>query len=415
MLTTIDDRSRRVAGDGLVLLVVVAATACLLTLVEGLIHHNGMIDLGVYRKGAWAFVHGRSPFGTRLPGPHLPFTYTPFSSVVFAPLTYLSMHVAMVVHTFVSLCALCLSCWIVLERARPGRMAVSHLVALVAGAAVVVFFSEPVLQTLGFGQINLVLMAMVLLDLVALGSRRWSGVLLGIAAGIKLTPIVFIAYLVVVRRTRAAVVASISAAATVALGWVLMPGPSRTYFTSLMWNERRVGNVEYVGNQSLNGMWTRILHGDVAARPYWALSALVVGVLGMGVAWLVHERFGEPAGVATAAVVGLLVSPISWSHHWVWWMVPAFLLATEAWRSRSVRAGALAFAWSLPFYVAPFWFVPHRNHRTYPHGLVQQLAASAYVVVGLVGLTVTGVWLVRARRRAAIPAAWSPAGASTGG
>ena len=197
-----DSRASHVA-DRVAILTMAAATACLLTILEGVLHRNGMIDLGVYRKGAWAFVHGRSPFATALPGPRLPFTYTPFSAVVFAPLAYLSMHVATVVHTFLSLSAMCVGCGVVLERAH-GRTPLRHLVAMVSVAAVIVFFSEPVLQTLGFGQINLILMAMVLVDLVAWESKPWSGVLVGIAAGIKLTPLVFVAYLVVVRRYRAA-------------------------------------------------------------------------------------------------------------------------------------------------------------------------------------------------------------------
>jgi alpha-1,2-mannosyltransferase len=388
--------------DRVTLLMMAAATACLLTILEGVIHRNGMIDLGVYRKGAWAFVHGRNPFGTALPGPHLPFTYTPFSAVVFAPLAYLSMHVATLVHTFLSLSAMCVGIGVVLERAY-GRTSQRHLVAMVSIAAVIVFFSEPVLQTLGFGQINLILMAMVLVDLVAWEGKPWSGVLVGIAAGIKLTPLVFVLYLVVVKRYRAAAIAATTAALTVALGWILMPGSSWEYFSSLMWDARRVGNVNYVGNQSLNGMWTRLLGSDTAAKPFWAISALVVLVVGLRLASRVHARLGEPAGLAVCAVVGLLVSPISWSHHWVWWMVPAFLLVIEAWRRRSIELAVWAGVWSLPFFVAPFWFVPHKDHHALPHGLLQQLAASAYVWVGLIGLGVVWVWTVRDRRRVVVP------------
>ena len=116
-----------------------------------------------------------------------------------------------------------------------------------------------------------------------------------------------------------------------------------------------------------------------------------------------HGRLGEPAGLAVCAVVGLLVSPISWSHHWVWWMVPALLLAVEAWRSRSVELAMWTAVLSLPFFVAPFWFVPHHDHHVYPHGLLQQFAASAYVWVGLVGLGVVWAWTLRDRRRVVVP------------
>jgi alpha-1,2-mannosyltransferase len=107
---------------------------------------------------------------------------------------------------------------------------------------------------------------------------------------------------------------------------------------------------------------------------------------------------GEPAGIAVCAVTGLLVSPISWSHHWVWWILPALVLAHAAWTRRSGWLAAATALWAVWFYVGPFWFVPHRNHRDYPHGVLQQIQSSAYVWVGLVALMVTAVGILRSRR-----------------
>jgi alpha-1,2-mannosyltransferase len=261
--------------------------------------------------------------------------------------------------------------------------------------AIAAYFSEPVLQTLGFGQVNLVLMALVVLDLVAWRQARWSGVLTGIAVGIKLTPLVFVAYLLAVGRRRTAVVASASATATILVGLVVLPTPTRQYFLDLMWNPRRVGNVGYVGNQSLNGMWARLLPGRPVAHLLWLASAAAVFGLGIWTARRVHHRLGEPGGIAVAAVTGLLVSPISWSHHWVWWILPALVLCRTAWVRRSWGVLALCVAWTAPFYAGPFWFVPHLHHTDVPHGVGPQLVASTYVLVALVALVATATWLSR--------------------
>jgi dolichol-phosphate mannosyltransferase len=219
------------------------------------------------------------------------------------------------------------------------------------------------------------------------------GVLIGVAAGIKLTPLIFVAHLLLTGRRRAAAVATTTAAATAVLGWILMPGPSHTYFLHLMFDDRRVGAPGFVGNQSLNGLWTRLMHGYAPARPFWDLSAVLVLVVGLWTARRVNARLGEPHGLAVAAVTGLLVSPISWSHHWVWFVVPALILAWEARRARSIGLAVVALAWSVPFYVGPFWLIAHRNYRAVPPVGWQRPLADSYTLVGLVALVALAVWV----------------------
>ena len=371
-----------------------AAVSLALTVLHRLTIRRSLIDLQVYRKGAWGFLHRHEIYGPGLPGPRLPYTYTPFSTVVFSPLSMMPLEAAKAVHTFISVCALFATIALII-RALSGAPRLSpRLVALASLVTFLAYWSEPVRETLGFGQINLLLMALVAVDMLALGRTRWHGVLIGIAAGVKLTPVLFIAYLFVTARRRPAVVAAISFVSSIALGWVLMPNSSYTYFFHLMFEDRRIGNPRYVGNQSLNGMWFRLVNSYHASRPLWALSALAVLVVGLWTAQRMYRRFGEPRGLAVAIVTGLLVSPISWSHHWVWWILPALVIADAAWRVRSIGVGLLAVAWSVPFYVGPFWLIARRNYRKFPPVGWQRPLADSYSILALVALGVTAICML---------------------
>lgn len=374
--------------------VLMAAT---LTAVHRLTCKRHLIDMQVYRKGAWAFLHGRNLYGPGLPGPKLPYTYTPFSTVVFAPLSVLPLQTAMVAHTFVSLAALFVSLGLVVMELSRRPQPIVTVVGLTTAAMVIAYWSEPVVQTLGFGQINLVLMGMVVVDLLAFRNRRWCGVLIGIAVGIKLTPLLFVAYLLLTQRRRAAITAGVTAAGTVALGWVLMPGPSSRYFFHLMFDARRIGAPGFVANQSLDGMWVRTIHGYAGSRPFWDLSAVLVLSTGLWTARQMHDRLGEPHGLAIAAVTGLLVSPISWSHHWVWWTIPALIGVMWTWRQRSALIGVLTMVWSAPFFIGPFWRIAHRNYRAVPPVGWQHVLADAYTLTGLIALAAVSLWAWRTR------------------
>src|SRR5207244_8037628 len=131
---------------------------------------------------------------------------------------------------------------------------------------------------LGFGQVNLLLMLLVLVDLAQPDGRRWKGAGVGLAAAIKLTPAIFIGYLVLTRRLRAAVVACATFAAAVALGFLALPAPSRRFwFGGLFLNSERVGGVAYAGNQSVNGALVRLFGGVCQARPEWFAVAVLIG------------------------------------------------------------------------------------------------------------------------------------------
>ncbi|MCO5969908.1 glycosyltransferase family 87 protein [Actinoallomurus soli] len=158
-------------------------------------------------------------------------------------------------------------------------------------------------KTLWFGQINLILMALVLTDLRQGDGRRWEGVGIGIATGIKLTPGIFIAYLLFTRGFRAAAVAIAAFLSTIVVGFVALPHESRQYWgDGLFMSPSRVGPADWVGNQSLYGMLVRFFGGENAARPYWLGTVVVVGAVGLWLAARQSRGGREPAvAVITAA------------------------------------------------------------------------------------------------------------------
>jgi alpha-1,2-mannosyltransferase len=163
-------------------------------------------------------------------------------------------------------------------------------------------------------------------DLRALPAGRWAGVGVGLAAAIKLTPAVFIGYLLLSRQYRAAATATVTAAAATLLAAILAPGQSRTFWTSALWDTGRVGRLEYVSNQSLRGLLARL----DAPSTWWLLAvALVLAYW----CWWIRVRqpaAGHLAGFALTGIVACLISPITWVHHLVWLLPALFLLLDRA-------------------------------------------------------------------------------------
>jgi alpha-1,2-mannosyltransferase len=278
-------------------------------------------------------------------------------------------------------------------------------------------------------------MLIVVADLYLPDSNWLKGVGVGLAAGFKLTPLIFIPYLLLTRRYRAAGVALGTFGLTIVASYVLLPKASREYWTGrLFLNIGRVGNTAYVGNQSLYGAGLRLFGSASAARPYWIAAVAVTGLAGLLLAAWLSRRGQELAGIVTCAVTGLLVSPVSWSHHWVW-IAPALVAVTEL-AIRAVRAArqrprvvavwlaaaaagltvvaVLALCIAYPFHAAPgaprlpaglIWTVPSPAVQGIRMTGCQELIGNLYVLAGLIGLTAVAAWLLtqlagRARRAA---------------
>ncbi|WP_410669716.1 glycosyltransferase 87 family protein [Amycolatopsis sp. cmx-4-68] len=322
------------------------------------------LDLEVYLGGAKALAEQGSPYDAWVPTTHrilLPFTYTPFAAAVFLPGTLLPFAVTMKLVSIASIVATGVVAYLYVatlngsltDASKVRGRAVAALVAI--GAQLAGALLEPVRSTLGFGQINALLMVLVVLDVLLPGDRkRTKGLLIGVAAAIKLTPAVFVVYFLFRRdfKSAARVVAGFVAAG--ALLWLVRPSASFTYWTKLVFDAGRIGGVDYVGNQSLHGLTVR------AGLPEFGWVAAALAVLALVAVIIV--RAAEPVlGLTACALGGLLVSPISWTHHWTW-CVPILVLAGwYAWRfGRAVRwaAAAVVVAGLALFIAGPMWFAP---------------------------------------------------------
>jgi alpha-1,2-mannosyltransferase len=316
------------------------------------------VDLAVYRSGGLIVRHVRPLYDPRLAAPlydwigygklHLPFTYTPFAAIAFAVISFVPWWLSQQLSVAVDIIALLAALWFTLGglgyRKDQSRLAVTLL-----GAAAV-FWTEPVLRTIYLGQVNLVLMALILWDLCqpdtrsSTGkSRWWKGFGTGIAAGIKLVPLIFIPYLLLARKFRQAAMACAGFAFTVLLGFVILPSDSSTWWLDGLFAQGgRTGFTGWAGNQSLDGLITRLAGSVNSAKPAWIAAAVLVGVAGV-ICGALLDRKGHPVpGLLMAALTGLLVSPISWDHHWVW-IAPGALVAahyaTGGLGAKGVRGG----------------------------------------------------------------------------
>lgn len=337
------------------------------------------VDSAVYRSGALALLHG-DPLYAPLAAtpdwsPDLPFTYPPIAAAVFLPLALLPVQLA----------------W--------GALAVATVLALRTSVRIVggawwvlplLLCLEPVWRTVGLGQVNALLMALVLVDVLVLRGSRFAGVLIGVAAAVKLTPLIFVAHLLVTGRRRDAVRALATFAGLGVTGFALLPGDTVRYWTSTVLAANKAGGNAWWGNQSLSGVVHRALGGSPAV-----LVLLVLACLGI-TAYLARElhRRGDPVGaVLVTAFCGVLVSPISWTHHWVW-VAPlcAVLLARRKFVTTTGLV-VLCAGWV-------FALVPRGEGRESLWTPLESLAGNAYVLVALAALTVLGVRLVRARHPA---------------
>ncbi|HWG13697.1 MAG TPA: glycosyltransferase 87 family protein [Streptosporangiaceae bacterium] len=402
------------------------------------------VDLAVYRSGGLIVRQVRPDFNPAVYAPlyqwggygglGLKFTYTPFAAIVFALVSFIPWGVLPKLSMAVNVAALVAALWFTFRGlGYSGRARAAA--TLLASAAV--FWTEPVVRTLYLGQVNLVLMALIVWDLTqpdTARSRWWKGFGVGIAAGIKLVPLVFIPYLLLARKFRQAAVATAGFAFTVAVGFIIQRHDSvKWWFGGLFFQGGRTGFTGWEGNQSLRGLITRLAGSINGATDYWLAAAVIVGVIGIVSAAMLDRRGHLMAGVLAAALTGLLLSPISWDHHWVW-IAPGAAVAghyaVRAWRRSRWRAaawGALSVGivalygawpgslWGEPTDLGPFslgilWLPPQTDPLTYYaqgdqpgyaeyhwHGF-QLITGNCFVLGGLALLVLLAVAAFRVSR-----------------
>ncbi|MBF0660276.1 MAG: DUF2029 domain-containing protein [Rhodococcus sp.] len=368
---------------------------------------------GLFGNGVDALVYRHGGLTARSPEPlysfflfdSLPFTYPPFAALMFVPLSLLSAAGTTIAVNLVNLVLLYLV--VRLSWRALGYEDSVWMRVVSAGSAVALTWIEPVRMTLWLGQINLVLLVLVLWDLSRPEQSRLRGIGVGLAAGLKLTPAFFIAYLVVVRQWRAAMVATVTFAVTIVAGFVVIFTDAWQFWTSAIIRSDRIGLISSPANQSVRGILARALHTQEPPMWLWLLCAAVVAGVGLWAAQLAHRHGRHLLSLTVCGLTAPMVSPFSWGHHWVW-VVPLLVVCLD----QAVRWGRW-WGYLLPIAAA----VPLSAwYRSYPDGvvaigifmtpgepLVRTLLQSAYPIVFAVLIVVVLIAYGRAPTRAAVP------------
>ncbi|MEV0028400.1 glycosyltransferase 87 family protein [Nocardia sp. NPDC050793] len=280
---------------------------------------GGFIDLQVYRLGVETLRHGGDMYG-QLPqttiGIGLPFIYPPFAALVLAPFALLPWDIAAFSFFVTSVAALTLTLYLVARRIWPGENARRVALFATACAAPLAMLLEPTQATLDFGQVNLLLMALVAADCLTEKPKWRRGMLIGIAAAIKLTPAAFVLFFLVRRDYKSAITAAATGAAATAISFVALPSTSVKYWFGGLGNVDGLSGSAFHTNQSIQAVLARLRVPEPAFTIVWLLAGAAL----LALVVLAMRRAADAPALALAvnAVFTLLVSPISWSHHWIW-------------------------------------------------------------------------------------------------
>ncbi|MGY2033605.1 mannosyltransferase [Nocardia gipuzkoensis] len=361
-----------------------------------LLSPNGMnlVDLHVYVGGSAALLTDQLydfTYAEKTPDFPLPFTYPPFAALVFFPLHYLPFTVVAVAWLLAIAAALYAVVHIGFELMFGAeRLRSPQWRAATVGWTALGLWLEPVRTTMDYGQVNVFL---VLGGMLAVRSSRWwiSGGLVGIVAGIKLTPAITGLYFVARRRWGTVAWSAVVFGATVGVSFLIAPTEARRYFGTLLGDADRIGPVGSVWNQSLRGALSRILGYDVESGPWWIASVVLVAALAF-LAWRALAPDDRLGTLIVVQLFGLMISPISWSHHWVW-LLPTVLWLVYGPLRRAPGARIMAGYWLATMLVGVPWVLSFFQDSIWTisrPGVLSWLGA-----VDVLGVVVFYLWVIR--------------------
>ena len=345
------------------------------------------LDLDVYRKGVQAWWHGKDMYGTlpmTIGHSYLPFIYPPFAILVLGPLAALPWTVSAIVMLALSLVSLTVVVHVSVRQVWPyrGRSTVTAVVVALSLA------TEPVWDTLWFGQVNLLLMLLVALDCLPARTRWPRGLLVGIAAAVKLTPAVFVLYFLLRKDYRAAATATITALAATAVGFLVSWRGSLQFWFGSDKGARSISGSPYYSNQSIDGFLARLSLPHETQTALWLMAVcvvLVVAIIGIRRA---HRMGNNLLAMSITGCLGLMASPTSWGHHWVYIVPGAIAMGGYAVQQRNVRRALVAGIVVVVFVLGPYQFLPSGG-TSYTHwAWWQHVVGNSYILVGVTLLSV---------------------------
>jgi len=373
-------------------------------------HPFGGTDFNMYLGAAHAFLNGEPVYQLGYTKLGLPYTYPPITLPFLIPLTWFDPRVALYLMNAAGVVAMLVAVWFTTKML--GYEGTRGRLGLVAAVGAVLIWTEPLQRNLGLGQINIFVMLLVVADLALSDRSRFKGIGIGVATATKLLPGLFVVYLLLTRRIRAAIVAVGTFVGLTLLGAIIQPGGSYDYWLAgRAFDSHRVlmtFSPRYIGNQSLQGFTARLLGTDQQNTIWWMLSVVAVVVAALALATAVQRRGEEAMGMVVVGFTTLLISPVTWSHYWLWIGPMAAVLVDVVRRSHGparVLAGTLAVAAFLPFLM---WPISDPTGALIPrgliwksghlHGLARQLAVDLYVPTVLVLFALAALWVYQRSR-----------------
>ncbi len=348
------------------------------------------LDLQVYRSAGRMLFAGGNPFDSLFTRIRLPFTYPPFALLVLSPFSFGSIGVIETIWWLLGAAAIVTALFVLVEterrRRQPALLASDEtaargrsfvVAAAIGGIAVLVL--EPLRTNIDYGQVNFGLMLLVSLDATRRESR-WRGSLIGLAAAIRLTPLIYLGLFLFRKDWKSLFRGVVVFVSATLLAWAVLPSESSLYWFHEAGNAGRTGGVSSRSNQS----WYGMLHRPPFHGSFWGWAALGILTLACGlfIAYRSSREDRVSEAVMALALTELIVSPVSWSHHWSWLAI-APIVVTSLWRRRRPVAWALI-ALLVTAAAAPYWWFR-------PRGPLTDLACDALV---LCGATVLIVWTI---------------------
>jgi len=328
-----------------------AALAVVGATILAIVHQQ--IDLSTYLLGG-AHAPTNDLFTVTLPKDGLGFTYPPFSALLFAPFAHFPLRVCEVAFSLLNLAAV-FALIVVSLRAVCAALDRRTILWWALALVLPVVLFDPVRQTLLLGQVNIILALMVVADMT-LDLPLPRGILVGLAAAIKVTPAILIPYLFLTRQGRAGTRAVASFCAAALLATAVNASTSWSYWTHYIRDPQRAGMLSWIGNQGVVGALERML-GRTITTPTSFVIVVTVACIGLAVAVGAYRRSSPVLGLLVVAATESLASPVSWSHHFIWVILLVAWLALAPDRPRYGEWYALAVA--VLFWAAPTWWVPH--------------------------------------------------------
>ncbi|MEU8355829.1 glycosyltransferase 87 family protein [Nonomuraea sp. NPDC048882] len=315
-----------------------------------------LVDLDVYRTGGQMLLEGRPVYDYVTPAPQLlPFTYPPVAAMLAVALAGMSWVTAQWVWTAGIYVALAVTVGFSFRQVLEGPRLRKYAPWVFGLLMVACAYLMPIRDQVRFGQVDILLVALCVADCVA--RRPWwpRGFLIGLATAVKLTPGVFLIYLLITRQWRTFFMASFAAAVLTLLPFAVIPQDAADFWFSALLDPERLGANAATTNQSIRGMLIRLYLPDLLTSVIWVVVVAAVGWYGFRGAREAYRTGDSLTAVALVGLMAVLLSPVAWIHHLAWVVV---VLAAIVGDGRDpVRLRVAAGVWLYYVVPVPWWGV----------------------------------------------------------